>query len=306
MMGVPPEPAAPAVATPPLAATGGGADAAAVAGGTQPLGVALPLLLALGTAIAAFLAPTKRLRRVVALLGSLGYLIAVASLVRAVLAGGPLAYRVSAWRPPLGIVLVADALAVAFLALIAVVAIAALVAALFDPPDAVSYHPLSLFLLVGATGAVLTGDLFNLFVWFEVLLIASYGLVGLPNDAAATRAALRYAVLNLIGGAVMLVAVGGFYATAGTLTMADIARRLAFAGAWGVDTAPVLGLAGLLTVLMVVRIPYPDLHPQDAGVMGLVQAAAVVGRGWVGRGFAWALLFLAGAYLLFAPRGYWR
>ena len=73
-----------------------------------------------------------------------------------------------------------------------------------------------------------------------------------------------------------------------------------------VGTAALVGLCGLLAVLMVTRVPYPDLHPQDAGVMGLVQAAAVVGRGWIGRGFAWALLFLAVAYLLFAPRGYWR
>jgi multicomponent Na+:H+ antiporter subunit D len=248
------------IAAAPLAAAGEGADAAAVAGGTQPLGVALPLLLALGTAIAAFLAPTDRLRRAVALVGSLGYLAAVAWLVRAVLSGGPLAYRVSAWRPPLGIVLVADALAVAFLALIAVVAIAALAAALCDPPDAPTYHPLSLFLLAGATGAVLTGDLFNLFVWFEVLLIASYGLVGLPNDAAATRAALRYAVLNLIGGAVMLVAVGGFYATAGTLTMADLARRLAAPAAWGIDTAPVLGLAGLLIAVFALKAGLVPFH----------------------------------------------
>lgn len=75
----------------------------------------------------------------------------------------------------------------------------------------------------------------------------------------------------------------------------------------GVVTTPILvGLIGLLAVLMVTRIPYPDLHPQDASVMGFVQAAAVVSRGWIGRGFAYALLFLAFAYLLFAPRHYWH
>ncbi|MFB6304158.1 MAG: protein sorting system archaetidylserine synthase [Haloferacaceae archaeon] len=74
----------------------------------------------------------------------------------------------------------------------------------------------------------------------------------------------------------------------------------------GFVTTPILvGLAGLLAVLMLTRIPYPDLHPQDALVMGFVQAAAVVSRGWIGRGFAYALLFLALAYLLLAPRYYW-
>ncbi|MFB6160839.1 MAG: protein sorting system archaetidylserine synthase [Haloferacaceae archaeon] len=71
-------------------------------------------------------------------------------------------------------------------------------------------------------------------------------------------------------------------------------------------TPPALvALTLVLAVLMVCRVTYPDLHPQDASVMGLVQAAAIVARGWIGRGFAYALLFLALAYLLFAPRWYW-
>lgn len=74
----------------------------------------------------------------------------------------------------------------------------------------------------------------------------------------------------------------------------------------GFVTTPLLvALAGLLAVLMLTRTPYPDLHPQDALVMGFVQAAAVVARGWIGRGFAYALLFLALAYLVLAPRYYW-
>lgn len=69
---------------------------------------------------------------------------------------------------------------------------------------------------------------------------------------------------------------------------------------------PVLvGALSALAVLMVVRVTYPDLHPQDASVMGLVQVAAVVTWGWVGRGFAYALLFLAVAYLLLSPWLYW-
>ncbi|MFB6147088.1 MAG: protein sorting system archaetidylserine synthase [Halobacteriaceae archaeon] len=74
----------------------------------------------------------------------------------------------------------------------------------------------------------------------------------------------------------------------------------------GLVTTPALvALSGVLAVLMVTRITYPDLHPQDASVMGLVQAAAVVAGGWIGRGFAYALLFLALAYLTLAPSHYW-
>lgn len=64
-------------------------------------------------------------------------------------------------------------------------------------------------------------------------------------------------------------------------------------------------LTGVLAVAMLARVTYPDLHPQDASVMGVVQTAAILARGWVGRGSAYALLFLAVAYIVFAPRLYW-
>jgi len=72
-----------------------------------------------------------------------------------------------------------------------------------------------------------------------------------------------------------------------------------------VTPAVLVAAAAVLAVAMLGRVTYPDLHPQDAGVMGLVQTAALLGRGWVGRGCAYALLFLAVAYLLLAPRWYW-
>ncbi len=84
------------------------------------------------------------------------------------------------------------------------------------------------------------------------------------------------------------------------------ATVLAAAVLAGFVTAPALvGLAVVLAVAMLGRTRYPDLHPQDASVMGVVQTAAIVARGWVGRGAAYAVLFLALAYLLFAPRLYW-
>ncbi|WP_318570113.1 protein sorting system archaetidylserine synthase [Salinigranum marinum] len=72
------------------------------------------------------------------------------------------------------------------------------------------------------------------------------------------------------------------------------------------DPVVLVPLTLVLAVLMVTTITYPDLHAQDALVMGLVQFAAVVSRGWYGRGFAYALLFLALGYLLLAPVLYWR
>jgi len=91
----------------------------------------------------------------------------------------------------------------------------------------VYYHPLFHLLLAGVTGAFLTGDLFNLFVWFEVMLIVSYVFVAFYGTDYATAASFRYLVMNVFGSALMLVAIGGLYATTGTLNMADMARRLA-------------------------------------------------------------------------------
>jgi len=219
--------------------------------------VVAPLLVALATAIVTLgVRRSDRLERGVSLAGSLGYLLAVAVLVRRVLADGPLVYQLSAWPAPFGITLVADALAAFMLALSAGVSLAILCFSLSyvtGQGQRVSYHPLYHFMLVGVTGSFLTGDVFNLFVWFEVMLMPSYVFVVFYGGRRHTAAALQYTVLNLVGSALMLVAIGGIYATTGTLNMADIARRLADPAAFGIDPAPVLGLAAILFVVFALK-----------------------------------------------------
>ncbi len=191
-----------------------------------------------------------RLQRALSVVGVLAYVGAVAALL--VRVDGALVYQVSGWPAPYGITLVADGLSVFMLGLTALVALAAVVFSVGyvdELGQRVSYHPLFHFMLAGATGAFLTGDLFNLFVWFEVMLMPSYVLVVFYGTDDQTDAALKYTVLNLVGSALMLLAIGGLYATTGTLNMADMAQRLADAGTAGAavaDPAPVLGLAGLL------------------------------------------------------------
>jgi multicomponent Na+:H+ antiporter subunit D len=217
--------------------------------------VVAPLLVALVTAVLTLLTGSNdALQRTVSLLGGVGYLVAVAALFRRVvlpLGSEPrtLVYFVSDWSAPFGIALVADALSAFMLGLAAVVSVGALVYSVVSVDDfgqRLSYHPLYHFMLVGVSGSFLTGDVFNLFVWFEVMLMSSYILVVFYSGPEQTRAALTYVVLNLIGSAVMLVAIGGLYATVGTLNMADIARRLASPAAFGVDVLPVLGLSAVL------------------------------------------------------------
>ncbi|MDZ7702731.1 MAG: proton-conducting transporter membrane subunit [Halobacteriales archaeon] len=226
--------------------------------------VVAPVLAALVTAVlTALVRGRPRLRAGVSLAGGLGYLVAVAALFRAVAAEGRLTYQLSAWQAPFGISLVADALSTFMLGLAAVVALAGVVFAVRSVDafaQRLGFHPLYHLMLVGVSGAFLTGDLFNLFVWFEVMLMASYVLVVLYGGPTQTRAALVYVVLNLIGSALMLVAIGGIYAVTGTLNLADIARRLADPAAFGVDVAPVLGLSALLFTVFALKAGLVPFH----------------------------------------------
>ncbi len=219
--------------------------------------VVAPMLAALATAVLALaLRRAPRLQRAVSVAGGLAYAAGVAVLFARVATGGPLVYQVSGWPAPFGISLVADALAVLMLALAAAVAVPALVFSVFyldDRDQRLSYHALFHLMLVGVSGSFLTGDVFNLFVWFEVMLMASYVLVVFYGGPRHTNAALRYVVLNLAGSAMMLLAIGGLYATTGTLNMADMSRRLAAHEAYGIDPVPVLGLAVVLFTVFALK-----------------------------------------------------
>ena len=170
-----------------------------------------------------------------------------------------LAYQLSGWQAPYGITLVADSLSVFMLGIAAAVALAAVVFStryVDRVGQSVSYHPLFHFMLVGISGSFLTSDIFNLFVWFEVMLMPSYILVVFQGEREHTDAALKYTALNLMGSAVMLLAIGGIYSTTGTLNMADLSMRLANAGTAGAavaDPTPVLGLAALLLAVFALK-----------------------------------------------------
>ena len=137
-------------------------------------------------------------------------------------------YLPSNWQPPYGIVLVADRLSALMLVLTGVVSVAA---AAFSAGrwhrGGVHYHSLFQLQLVGVNGAFLTGDLFNLFVFFEVMLAASYGLLLHGSGTQRVRAGLKYIAFNLLASSLFLIGVAILYGVAGTLNLADIARKLA-------------------------------------------------------------------------------
>jgi len=190
----------------------------------------LPILVPLAGALAALVGERAgpRLERTVGAIATLALLPVAAVLFGVAAEGRVIAYAVGGWPAPFGIVLVLDRFAAWMLLVTAVVAAGALLSAV-DRSDESGrhFHVLFQFQLMGIHGAFLAGDLFNLFVFFEVLLIASYALLCHGTRPGRTMAAVRVAVLNLLGSALFLVAVGCLYSAAGTLNLADLAQRAA-------------------------------------------------------------------------------
>lgn len=190
--------------------------------------IAVPFLLPALTACALVFVRPVAAQRVISLLSAL---------TLAAVAGGlclghgnavPQVYAMGNWPSHLGIVLVLDGLASLMLVLTGVVAVAAVLYA-SRGWDLRSRHFHALFhvQLMGLNGAFLTGDLFNLFVCFELMLIASYALLSHGDGGARLRAGLHYVTVNLVGSAVFLIAVSLLYRVGGTLNMADLGAALA-------------------------------------------------------------------------------
>lgn len=161
-------------------------------------------------------------------------------------------YRLGNWPPPFAIVLVVDRLAALMVLLASLLATSAVVFSLARwHRVGVLFHPLFQFLLMGVNGAFLTGDLFNLFVFFEVLLAASYGLALHGAGAVRVMAGLHYIIINLAASLLFLIGVSLIYGVAGTLNMADLAARIPAIGAE--NRALLEAGAGILGVAFLVK-----------------------------------------------------
>jgi multicomponent K+:H+ antiporter subunit D len=161
-------------------------------------------------------------------------------------------YLASNWEAPFGIVLVADRLSALMLVLVGVVSLcAALYAEAGWSRAGVYFHPLFQIQLMGLNGAFLTGDLFNLFVFFEVMLAASYGLHLHGSGWPRVRSGLHYIAVNLLASSLLLVGLAVLYGVMGTLSMADIAVKLAFVP--GPDRGLLHAGAAILAVAFLVK-----------------------------------------------------
>lgn len=189
----------------------------------------LPIVLpALTAALLLLVGRQQAIARLVSVTSLIGLFFITLSLVVSASAGTFQVYALSEWQGPFGILLVVDRLSAMLVLLTALVALGALTYAIqgWDTKGRF-FHSIFHFQLMGLNGAFLTGDLFNLFVFFEVLLIASYCLLLHGLGKKRLKSAVHYVVINLTGSAVFLVAVSLLYSVTGTLNMAHLAERVA-------------------------------------------------------------------------------
>lgn len=192
--------------------------------------VILPIALPLATMAVSLLAwKSVTAQKAIGFAGSVLLLLSAAALLYLVNRNDILVLQVGNWPAPFGITLVADRLSSIMVMLAGLVMFAVSVYSLATIDDRridYGFFPLIQLLLMGVCGAFLTGDLFNLYVWFEVMLIASFVLLTLGGERGQLEGAIKYVALNLMSSAAFLAAIGVIYAATGTLNMADLAVKL--------------------------------------------------------------------------------
>lgn len=199
--------------------------------------LALPIILPMFTGAVAMVAKNnKRTQRIIGVGGTLLQLFFAVWLALEVWQDGILVEQMGGWAAPFGITLVADLMSVIMVVITAVMGFAVAIYSLADIDETrekFGYYPLYHILLMGVNGTFLTGDIFNMYVWFEVMLISSFVLLALGNEKNQLDGAIKYVVINLFSSALFLAGVGLVYGLTGTLNMADIARQLPEVGQEG-------------------------------------------------------------------------
>jgi multicomponent Na+:H+ antiporter subunit D len=190
------------------------------------LPVLIPLVVA---AISVSLGRSYFAQRVLAVFGTVAMLGTAIWLLMSTREHGILVMEMSNWPAPFGIVFVSDLLAAIMVVITGLMGVAIVIYSLAtatEPYEKFGYYPLMHLLHAGVAGAFLTGDLFNMFVWFEIMLLSSFALLVLGGERAQMEGATKYVTLNLVSSAIFLSALGLLYGMVGTLNMADVAVKL--------------------------------------------------------------------------------
>ncbi|MCL0104076.1 monovalent cation/H+ antiporter subunit D family protein [Dehalococcoidia bacterium] len=249
-----------------------------------------PILVVMTPFVGAYLSPLlglwrERLCHLVAVAAALLSLFFSFRLVVSVLTSGTIRYWVGGWEPPWGIELVVDPLS-AFMCL--TISLVSLLAVIYSKNfiekelpwgKTTSYYTLILLLIGGMLGAVVTGDLFNLFVLTEIFSVAAYALVPIAEKRGSLIASYRYLILASIGTSLILLGTGYLYIITGTLNMADLAVRLpAFYDSWVVFGALAFLIVGfgIKTALFPLHTWLPDAHSIAPAPISVILSALVI------------------------------
>jgi multicomponent Na+:H+ antiporter subunit D len=266
----------------------------------------LPLFLPLiGVPITLFMRKQHRMQSVTALvlmLISLGFSFGLLRTVQTTLK--PVQFQLGLWQAPFGITLAADLLSVFMLLMTQLVLCAGLVYALGSTEKVVQYptfYPLFLALSGGLSGAFITGDIFNLFVFAEIIVISGAALTAIADDKYGVEAAYKYFYISTLASVFFLLGVGSLYVAYGTLNYADLAARIAE------NPAAPLGLTGMafLTATFLIKsatFPFhfwqPDFHAAAPTPVSAMLSSLVVKMGVYGFFRMTTLLFATEADLL--------
>jgi len=206
--------------------------------------VAVPLGLAFAIPLLGFI--SKRLIKYIPVAAFIFNFVITLTLIPEVLKD-PIVVHIGGFPPPFCISIVAGPIGILLSSLIALAGLVVAIYALAYIKEGATekYHMLYLLLLTGATGVVLTGDIFNLFVFFEIFCISSYGLVAYRGDRAGLESSVKYLIQGAVGSSLLLVGIGLLYGLFGTLNMADLARQIASASPSSVFVPMVLIITGL-------------------------------------------------------------
>ncbi|PEN14840.1 Na+/H+ antiporter subunit D [Longibacter salinarum] len=208
----------------------------------------LPILVPLATMVATLLLwRAVWVQRVLHILGASALLVVSILIASMVWEGGILHFNVGSWRSPFGITLVADLFSAVMLFIVGLTGLAVAIysiGSIDDEREKYGFYPLYHALIMGVSGAFLAGDLFNLYVWFEIMLISSFVLLVQGNEKEQLRGASTYVIINLLSSLCFLAAIGLLYGLTGSLNLADLAVRLP-----GVDAPGVVTTIAMLFVI---------------------------------------------------------
>lgn len=209
--------------------------------------IILPILIPLITGvILIFLNQRITAQRVVSTISSIGTIIAAWFIIQKVRTEGVQSLNVSSWDAPFGITLVSDMFSALLVLTTSIVAFICLIysfKSIGQEREKYYYYAVFNFLIVGVNGAFTTGDIFNLFVFFEVMLMSSYVLLVLGGTKIQLRESIKYLLVNVISSALFVIAVAYLYSVVGTLNMAHISSRI--------NEISINGMPGILTVIAV-------------------------------------------------------